>query len=52
MGGSVRGMEAGVTRFSCETLVRTLNLSESVSPPGKWGYVVLHSIVLPEARTR
>lgn len=27
VGGSVRGMEVGVTRISCETLVRTLNLS-------------------------
>lgn len=54
VGGSVRGMEVGVTRFSCETLVRTLNLSESqflhLENGGMRFFIVLFSLKLGQDR--
>lgn len=51
MRGSVRSMEVGATRFSCETLIRMLNLSASQFLHLENVTVVPHSAVLPEART-
>lgn len=54
MGGSVRGMEAGVSRFSVKTLVRTLNLSESqflhLENGGMWFFIVLFFLKLGQDR--
>ena len=54
MGGSVRGMEAGVSRFSCKTLVRTLNLSESqflhLENGSMWFFIVLFFLKLGQDR--